>query len=244
MRGAEKKHTGEKDMRRDDNDFKGRRSLIAGLGVAGAGLALGSTAARAQRARDRRGFQPARHEIDAWMGELPGTHRIFVDSATAQGGAEALIYANNLYSAQTNAYAGDDADLAMIICFRHFSTPFGFNDAVWKKYGEAFGELIQFSDPATGEALMTNPVNTPGRTDLPNFGMTVDSITARGAQIAICNAATQFFSGQLADRTGGSANDIYEELRAGAIANSRFVPAGVMALTRAQEYDYSVLIAG
>lgn len=229
-------------MTRDDRDLKGRRALIAGLGAAGAGLALAGQTAHAQRARERGGFQPARHELDAWMGELAGSHRIFVDSATPQGGAEALIYANNLYQAQINAYAGSEDDLAMIVCFRHFSTPFGFTDAIWEKYGKAIQDLVQF--PAGNEVPTVNPVNTPGRTDLPNFGMTVDSITAKGAKIAICDNATRFFSAQVAAATGASANDIYAELRAGALDNSRFVPAGVMALTRAQEYDYSVLIAG
>lgn len=231
-------------MQRDDQDLKGRRSVITGLGVAGAGLAFGA-AAHAQTARGRAtGFQPARHDLDAWMDELSGTHRIFVDTATANGGGEGLIYANNLYEAQTNAYAGGDTDLAMIVCFRHFSTPFGYSDAVWSKYGEAFHELIQFPDPATGQAPTVNLFNTPGRADLPNFGITVAAVMARGTRVAICAAATRFLSGQLAQRAGVSADDVYEELVAGAVPNSRFVSAGVMALTRAQEYGYSVLIAG
>ena len=223
-------------MTKKDSVLDGRRRMISGLGVAAAGLALAASPARAQRRR----FSPERHEIDAWMGELPGSHRIFVDTATPNGAAEGLIYTSNLYNAQVNAYDGAPSDLAMIVCFRHFSTPFGYNDAMWKKYGKAFSEIIELG----GAAPDVNVLNTAGRTDLPNFGITVDSLTAQGAQIAICDAATQFVSGQLAQRTGGSANDIHAELVANAIANSRFVPAGVMALTRSQEYDYSVLIAG
>ena len=33
--------------------------------------------------------------------------------------------------------------MAMIICFRHASTPFGYNNAMWKKYGEVFMRMTQ-----------------------------------------------------------------------------------------------------
>lgn len=223
-----------------------RRSIVAGMGVAVAGLAA-SVTARAQTDRRRRreeDFEPARHDIDAWLGEVTGSHRIFIDSATPKGGAEALLYGNNLYTAQVGAYEGTDSDLSIVICFRHFSTPFGFGDAIWSKYGDAINEIIQFPDPRTNRAPDVNLMNASGRAELPNGGVTIDAVTSRGAQFAICNAATQFFTGQLANQTGRPFQDIYDELVAGAIPNSRFVPAGVMALTRAQEYSYSILVAG
>jgi hypothetical protein len=229
-------------MKSDNRDFKGRRSIIAGMGVAAAGLTLGATSARAQRRS--RSFEPMRHSADAWFNELPGTHRVFVDTSTPSGGAEGLLYANNIYDAQTNAYSGAPSDFAMIVCFRHFSTPFGYNDAIWQKYGEGLYGLMQFADPDTGKAPMINLMNSSSHTTLPNFGVTIDAHVAKGTQFAICNAATHFIAMQLAASTGGSADDIYEELTAGAIPNSRFVPAGVMAVTRAQEYGYSLLTAG
>lgn len=224
-----------------EHEFKGRRSLIAGMGVAAAGIAMGTATSQAQQAS---GFQPRRHSLDAWMDELPGQHRVFIDSATAHGGAEALLYGNNIYGAQESAYSGGPEDFAMVICFRHFSTPFGYNDAVWEKYGEGFNQLIQFPDPNTGQAPKINLMNSTTHPGLPNFGNTIDSHVAKNTQFAICNNATNFIAGQLAAASGGSADDIYKELVAGAIPNSRFVSAGVMALTRAQEYGYSLLYAG
>jgi hypothetical protein len=230
---------------RNEHDIRGRRSIIVGLGGAAAGLTLGAATAQAQAARDAStDFKPQRHDLDAWMEQVPGTHRIFVDTSTAAGGAEGLVYTNNLYEAQANAYAGTTGDLAIIVCFRHFSTPFGYNDAIWEKYGEAFSGLIEFSDSVTGQAPTVNLLNASGRTDTPNFGITIDSLVAKGAQIAICSSATRFLSRQLAPQAGTSADELYDELVAGALPGSRFVPAGVMALTRAQEYRYSVLIAG
>jgi hypothetical protein len=210
----------------NSNDFKGRRSVITGLGVAAAGATLAATSARAQTARSSSGgFQPARHSQDAWMDEIPGSHRIFVDTSTAGGAADGLLYANNIYNAHVNAYSGEAADLAVIVCFRHFSTALGFSDAIWEKYGEGLEQTMAAARPA-------------------NIDSFVSSVTANGAEIAICDNATQFFSRQLANAVDRPFNEIYDELRDNAIANSRFVAAGVMALTRAQEYGYSVLVAG
>lgn len=77
-----------------------------------------------------------------------------------------------------------------------------------------------------------------------NVDSFIESVTANGAVIAICNNATHFFAGQLAANSDESADDVYAELVANAIDHSRFVSAGVMALTRAQEYGYSLLVAG
>jgi hypothetical protein len=229
-------------MNEKKDSVEGRRSLITGLGIAAAGVAAAaSMPAHAQRSR---GFVPARHSLDAWLDELPGEHRVFVDSATAHGGAEALLYSNNLYAAHQSAYSGSPEDFAMVVCFRHFSTPFGYDDAAWEKYGEQFMTVMQFENAALGKAPKFNPMNATDVAGLPNFGMTVDSVTSRGAQIAICNNATRFVSTQIAAATGASADDVFEELHAHAVTNGRFVPAGVLAATRAQEYGYSFLYAG
>lgn len=220
----------------NEKNVNSRRSIVTGMGIAAAGLAAGSTA-QAQSNRD--GFQPERHALDAWLDQVEGGHRIFIDSATADGAGNALLYANNLFQAHTSAYDGDASDLDIVVCFRHFSTPFGYNDAVWEKYGDAINAITRV--PGTDAAPETNPFNSA----IPNYGgVTIASVAARGARFAICENATQFFSRQLAAATGSSPGDILEELKAGAIDDSRFVSAGVIALTRAQEYGYSLLYAG
>jgi len=226
---------------RDDNAV-GRRAVMAGMGVAVAGL-VAASGGRAQAAK-RSSFEPARHRLDAWFDELPGTHRVFVDSGSANGGAEALGYSNNLYLATASAYAGEPAEPAIVVCFRHFSTPFGYNDAMWAKYGESFHSLIQFPDPTTKAAPTINLLNSKARPMLGNRGVTIDELAAKGTQFAICNMATQLFASVAAQRTGGKADDVHRELMANAVTNGRFVSAGVMALTRAQEYGYSLLISG
>ena len=80
--------------------------------------------------------------------------------------------------------------------------------------------------------------------DLPNRGNTIDLLGDRGVLFLVCDAATRVISGLLARTTGGEQADVYKELVDSAVANSQFVPAGVMSATRSQEYGYSLLAAG
>ena len=113
------------------------------------------------------------------------------------------------------------------------------------KYGKHLSRLVSFTDPKTDQAVLANLYNADGYGgELPNMGNTIDAQVERGAHFAICDAATRFLAGGVARATGGSADDVYQELVANAIPNSRFVSAGVVATTRDQEYGYSLLYAG
>jgi len=232
-------------MNQSDNDIVGRRSLIAGLGItAAAGLAA-SSAANAQSRRRGSNFEPARHALDRWYDELPGNHRIFVDSASAAGGGDAVGYAGNLFRATQSAYPDEDASLALIVCFRHMSTPFGYNDRMWEKYGEQFDSLMNIPKlPNATAAPTVNLLDATEPSALGNRGTTIASLADRGVQFAVCEMASQGIAGLVANQTSQNANDVFAEFKANGIRNSHFVSAGVMALTRAQEYAYSVLVSG
>lgn len=230
-------------MKDRNANLNSRRSMMMGLGVAIAGTAAVVPMAANAQGRGAE-FRPARHDIDAWMDELPGDHRVFIDSSTGRGGAEALLYAANLSSATDSAYNGESAKLAMIICLRHFSTPFAFNDDMWEKYSEVFYSVTGIAHPDSGGAPLTNLMRASNfGLSLPNFGNTIDSARELGVEIAICDAATQFLATQIAPASSQSVNTVYEELKANAVPG-HFVSAGIMALTRAQEYGYSLLPAG
>ena len=226
-----------------ENGNQSRRALMIGAGSLMAAAAFGTRAAEAQSGA----FQPAAHSEDGWMNQRPGKHRIFIDSATPNGAGEALLYSNNLYNANKAAYAGSsDADLAIIVCMRHFATPFAFSDAMWAKYGKVMGGMLNFNDPKTKAAPAINVYrNSPefGLT-LPNLGATVDAVTARGVYFAVCDTATHFIASQMAAPMKMTADEIYKDLSTSLIPNSRLVSAGVMAVTRAQEHGYSLLYAG
>jgi hypothetical protein len=226
-------------MDKEKRDFGVRRSLLTGMGAAAAGAVVGSATANAQDGE----FRPARRPSDAWMDEMPGMHRVWIDTSYGLGGMEALHYANNILSANVNVDGGEDSEYAMIICWRHYATALGYNDSVWEKYGEIFSGAMGLKDYATDEPFTVNPAYL-ARGDLDHGGDTIDKMRGRGVKFALCNAATRWYSGYVAGETGGDRDEIYKELVDAAIPDSRFIAAGVFGTTRAQEYGYSLLYAG
>jgi len=223
------------------NERMGRRSLMSGLAAAAVGVAVAAKPLRAQTAGGGR-FQPARHPQDAWLDAVAGKHRTFIDASTPRGAGEALLYANNLYEANKSGYALPDSDIVVVACMRHFATPFAYNDAIWKKYGQNISMLIGFTDPKTKKAPSTNLLNSSAYgMALSNLGNSIDAVVKRGTRFAVCDMATHFFAAQLADATKGNADAIYKELVANTIPNSHMVAAGVVAVNRSQEYGYTLL---
>jgi intracellular sulfur oxidation DsrE/DsrF family protein len=231
-----------------DPETTARRSLLSGLGVAAlAGVAL-SGPAEAAKKKAGKSFEPARHPEDAWMDALPGTHRVFIDTDSTSGVGNALRYANNILNAQATGYKGTDKDMAIIICMRHVSTPLGFSDAMWAKYGSSLGAM---GGPRPAAAPAGVPGGAPGAA--PTAAQpaatrnaqtkAIADAAARGVHFAICNMATTLLSGMIARQAGSTAEQVLAELTSNTVPNGHMVPAGVMGLTRAQEYGYTFLYA-
>ena len=114
--------------------------IVAGTGALGA-LFGASSMASAQSAPAASGpFQPARHAEDDWLDQPAAKHRFFYDTTSAAGYGQALFFARNYFVANASGYKLADADVAQVVCMRHESTSFAFNDAMWTKYGTALSE--------------------------------------------------------------------------------------------------------
>lgn len=224
-----------------------RRTFLSRLAAGGAafGAAMVATGSPLAAMPAREDFKPARHPQDDWFDALPGKHRMFFDAVSPIGAGAALGFANNYARASKAGYGLEANELARVICYRHFATVFAFNDAVWAKYGAIWGELMEFKDPGTNAAPARNVWNATGLTGMqPNLGVTVSDAVKSGVHFAICDMATHFVAGATAGKTGGSADAIYAELKASAIGNAHFVPAGIVAVDRAQERGYSFSYVG
>jgi len=219
-----------------------RRSFLSNLGVAataaGATFAAGSTGARAQGTTDAR-WQPARHPQDEWFDQLPGKHRFFFDTTTPEKLEDAIQFTGNYYGANRGVYGLENADLAVIVCMRHRSAPFAFNDAMWGKYGATLAKRAEFVDPKTKEAPKVNYF-TPKAPAAPARARGLASLMNLGVQFAICNLSTRAIAGLIADATGQKTDDVYTEITANLIDHGRLVPAGIIAVNRAQERGYSI----
>jgi intracellular sulfur oxidation DsrE/DsrF family protein len=227
----------------DGSDSVARRSMLSRLGIGVAALGAGVAATRAEAATNQR-FQPAQHPEDDWFDQLRGSHRFLIDSTTPDGGGGALAFAGNYFVANKNGYRLDPSALAVVIVLRHFSTPFAYTDAIWTKYSRPIFDLTKFTDPKTMQPAKTNLYNSAayGLT-LPNFGTTIDSLLNQGVHFAVCDMATHFFAGHIAEQTKGNADAVYRELTANLIRNAHLVPAGIVAVNRAQEHGYSFAYA-
>jgi len=227
-----------------------RRSFLTRLNagaVSLAAVALGGAAFQQksmaqQKSTGATRWEPARHEKDDWFDQLPGKHRLVFDTTAHDGLAEAILFANNFIRVNRADYGLQNNDLAVVIVVRHRSTPFGYNDAMWAKYGAAIAARAVVEDPKTKLAPKINIFNSADYAELlSNRGTTLDSLFKQGLQLAVCSTATRAYAGSIAQAVGGNAETIFNELIANLLGNSRMVPAGIVAVNRAQERGYSLV---
>ena len=210
-----------------------RRAFLSRLGIAtstlGAMFGFGAPAAQAQSTSDAR-FQPARHAQDDWFDQVPGKHRCFFDTATADELADAIMFCNNYMTANKNGYGLDPSDLALVIGVRHESAPFAFTDALWSKHGVVLSKRAKFVDPKTSQPAMTNLK-----------AAALNALAKRGVVISICDLSSHAIARLIADSISGKPDEVYATMAANRLDNSRFVPAGIVAVNRAQERGYSTM---
>jgi intracellular sulfur oxidation DsrE/DsrF family protein len=213
--------------------MRSRRSFLSrlGFGASALGAALGfdERSARAQ-SPSAGAFQPTRHAQDDWLDQLQGKHRCFFDTATAEELSDAIQFCNNYMTANKSGYGLEPSDLAMVIGVRHQSAPFAFTDAIWAKHGVVLSKRAKFVDPKTTQPAMTNLRQTQ-----------LNNLAKRGVVISICDLSSHAIAGLIADSIGGKLEEIYTQMAANRMDNSRFVPAGIVAVNRAQEHGYSTM---
>jgi hypothetical protein len=221
-----------------------RRSFLARLAAAAAAFGLPGASAQAQEAASKPSpspapssgsrWQPTRETKDDWYDQVPGRHRLVFDAISPEGVANAAQFTGNFFTGNKNGYELDSGDVAVIIVMRHRATQFAFTDAIWSKYGAHLSESEKFSDPKTGQAPTANV-----------YRASLENQVKRGVHLAVCDLSTHRLAGFIARKIeGGSADAIYKELTANALGNVHFVPAGIVAVNRAQERGYALSHAG
>ena len=224
-----------------------RRSFLARLSAGAAAFAAavagGATTGYGQSASGAHA-QPQLHEKDDWLDKLPAKHRMVFDTTTPDGLGNAIAFASNFLRVNRSDYGLQNTDVGVLVIVRHRSTAFGYNDAMWAKYGVQMAGRAEFVDPKTKQAPKSNLFNANdyGR-ELANRGTTLDSLLKQGAQLGVCSVATRGLAGVIAQANGGNTDDIFNELVSNLVGNARMVPAGIVAVNRAQERGYSFVSA-
>jgi intracellular sulfur oxidation DsrE/DsrF family protein len=162
------------------------------------------------------------------MDQIPGKHRLVIDTTTVDGFRDGLLFASNFMLANRNDYGLQNQDLAVIVIARHVSTAYGYNNDMWAKYGASLGAPAPSADAKAKEAPKANP-----------SAGSLAALSNQGVQFAVCSMATRRLAGAIARATGGNADTVNSELIANLVSNGRIVPAGIIAVNRAQERGYS-----
>lgn len=223
-----------------------RRTIMLGTGgllaAATAGLAHAATASPAVEAQR---WQPQFEVADRWL-DLPHTrHRMVFDVLTPKGAMMALEFADNFFATNMSAYGLHAKALGVVIVLRHMATPMGYNDSVWKKYGAAFSEKLQLDAKVTLAAMQGNPLDrAPGGPSGKDHSPTLASLAQMGVRFAICGMATAGIAGMVAKVVGGNSDQIHHEFATNLIKNALMVPAGIVAVNRAQEHGYTLAYVG
>jgi len=212
--------------------------LGMGVGIAGA-AAISSSGAMAQAPADQP-WRPARHAQDDWYDKIPGVHRYIIDTSSADAMGWAMQFATNYYNSNEQAYGLKDSDLAVIIVARHKATSFAYTDAIWAKWGKQIAEQAEVTDPKTKEAPKINIYGPAGETAQAGR---MDALIKKGVQFAVCASSTRGIATRIAKANNLEVDAVVKEITSNLIANSHMVPAGVLAVNRAQEHGYSFLYA-
>jgi hypothetical protein len=226
-----------------------RRSFLSrvggGFAALGTAWGAGATVAHAQPqtpvpASGGDGhWQPARHAQDDWYDQVPGRHRLVFDTTSADTLEDAIQFAGNFYSANKNVYGLESADIAVVIVMRHKSAPFAYNDAMWAKYGATLAKRAEFTDPKTKEVPKVNYF-TPTAADPSARARGIAGLIKLGVQFAICDLSTHAIAGLVARASDITPEAAYKEITTNLVGNGRLVPAGIVAVNRAQERGYTI----
>src|SRR5262249_18347691 len=95
-------------------------------------------------------------------------------------------------------------------------------------------ESEKFVDPKTNQAPTTNV-----------YRAGLENQTRRGVQLAVCDLSTHRLAAYIARKIDdGNADAVYNELTGNAPPNDHVIPAGIVAVNRAQEHGYALSHAG
>jgi intracellular sulfur oxidation DsrE/DsrF family protein len=228
-------------MSTPSNNPSDRRAFLTTLAAGSAAVAAGALALpHVAEAAPADGIDGANVD-EAWLAKLTGKHKQFFDAVSVNDGFP-MGFAMNFLNMYNDAYKIPDANLSAVVGLRHFSIPLGFTDDIWKRY--KLGEFTKVMDPATKAPATRNIYYKAHDGELMMSGMAIDKLQARGVGFTVCNMALTILSGLMAPNAGVTADVAKKEWTAALIPGMALVPAGVIAVNRAQEKGCAYCFAG
>ena len=219
---------------RDEIISRQRRGFLEGVVATAAVAGITAMGVEPAVAADAPGDFPK------WLAGIKGKYRQVYDMPEVNNGM-GLVWSLVLRLTAPSAYGVSEDDIGVVVVLRHDAIPLAFNDSMWKKY--SLGEFFKVNDRTTNVAATRNPYNNVKAGEwFPDAA--VDKLVAKGAKVAVCGFAIGHYSGELARKTGASAEEIKNDWFANIIPGVTVVPSGVVALNGAQSKGCTYVAAG
>lgn len=207
-----------------------RRAIIgAGALIAGAGVLASSACAQDTSGK---GWSPTADEQDAWLDKPNTRHRMAFDTTSFEAASTGAHFANNFYLANKSGYGLESEALGVVLILRAEATPFAYNDSIWAKYGQTFINFMKLEGDVAKRSKESNPLYS-------GAAVTLAMLQEKGARFAVCGMATHGISGMLARGAGKPHEEVESDIKANLIPGAMMVPAGIVAVNRAQEHGYA-----
>jgi intracellular sulfur oxidation DsrE/DsrF family protein len=215
-----------------------RRHFIGGVATTVAAAGLGAMMAPAPKA-DAAEVTKAT-EFNRWLDGIKGKYKQVYDMSTPNGGM-GLVWSWVFQLTGAPAYGVTEKDIGVVVVLRHYAIPIALQDSQWEKY--PLGEFFSINDPATGRPATRNIYHNlkPGEF-FPEAAL--EKQIARGVKVAACSMAMLVYSGFIAKKTGGNAEEIRKDWMANVVPGVDIVPSGVLALNGAQGRGCAYVAAG
>jgi intracellular sulfur oxidation DsrE/DsrF family protein len=215
-----------------------RREFMRSIGVGAVAIAATAVGVRAASAEPMLSREP---DDEIWLKRLTGKHRQYFDAVSPNDGF-ALVFAATYLNKNIEAYGLKQSDITTVVGFRHMAAPLALNDAMWSKY--KLGEFLKITDKSSNAPATRNVFSHLQPGDMPAPGAGVEELIARGAIFTACNVALTVISGLAATAAGLPPAGARDEWIANLIPGVVVVPAGVLAVNRAQENHCTYCYAG
>lgn len=211
--------------------------LIAGL--AGASVAV---VARPDSTMAQGGAQQGAetHPHDRWLDPLTAPHRQIYD-VLSFAGKDGLAYARNFLVASADAYGTTDSDVNVVVSLRHHAIPIAFGDVMWAAY--QVGDYFNVDDPETKARAVRNPfLGKEG--DTSRMSPSFRALVSHRVIFTVCGMALRRVTSDFATKYKRPYEKVRAEWDAAMLPGAIVVPAGVIAVNRAQERGFSYVYAG
>jgi intracellular sulfur oxidation DsrE/DsrF family protein len=206
-------------------------SVAAALGLSSVPSAVGAKA---------NGFIQDPSDLEAWFSRLTGKHKMVFDATSTNDGLP-IVYAYNFISTNNKTGTPDD-QLSAVVVLRSKAIALAMDNSAWSKY--KLGRMFKVTDYSTNAPSERNLYWETKEGEMPQPGMSIKELQARGVKFCVCETAITLTSRQYALGKSLDPALIKKEWISTLLPGIQLVPSGVWALGRAQEHGCGYCYAG